>query len=91
MLNVIRIRRIPSRGAVQIQHVLNDVYEILVLVVKEFQGKGSLGRRTHFNLSEHSRCGHCVICQRPQESSPEFDSQLPGQRPGGGYVKSETI
>jgi hypothetical protein len=29
-------------------------------------------------------CGHCVICQRPQQSSPEPDPQVPGRRPGDG-------
>jgi hypothetical protein len=49
------------------------------------------GQQLGGNESICPKCGHCVICQRPQESSPESDSQLPGRRPGGGYVKSETI
>jgi hypothetical protein len=45
VLNVIRIRRYQAEEAVKIQLVLNDVYEIMVLVVKEFQVNESLGHR----------------------------------------------
>jgi hypothetical protein len=45
VLNVIRIRRYQAEEAVKIQLALNDVYEIMVLVVKEFQLNESLGNR----------------------------------------------
>ena len=75
-----RSGRCRVEEAVQIQFVLYDVYEIMVLIVKEFQGKGSLGHRTHFNLSWHPSVG--TVCSASSLKNP-VQNQIPRCRAEG--------
>jgi hypothetical protein len=64
-----------------------DIPELGTKTLKNwFHRQGIIAPQNSLPLSGHPKCGHCVICQKPQQSSPEPDTKMLGRKPGGGYV-----